>query len=203
MTRRSASRPARAEASIDRRAVLDAASRLLATEGPSALTMRRLASEVGASTMVLYSRFESREQLMIALLVEGFSRFADALGAVARPDPWDNLRQLGRAYRQFARDNPDYFRLMWGSAEVRPPQSDSDAPMMPHGQRAFGALLVAITRVLAVRDRPAREAEPVAMSVWSTVHGFVSLELAGVIDPAGADEAYERALDFVVAGLRG
>ncbi|RYE89911.1 MAG: TetR/AcrR family transcriptional regulator [Myxococcales bacterium] len=197
------SRPAKVEAGIDRRAVLDAASRVLVAEGPSALTMRRLASEVGASTMVLYSRFAGREQLMGELLAEGFTRFADALGAVAVPDPWLNLRQLGRAYRAFALGNPTYFRLMWaGDAGLTSPAHvDAASPMHHHGQRAFGALLAAMTRVLAVLDRPAREAEPLALSVWSTVHGFVSLELSGVVGPDG-DEAYERALDFIEAALR-
>ena len=36
-----------------RRLLLDAASRLLESEGPQALTMRRLAGEVGCSTSVL------------------------------------------------------------------------------------------------------------------------------------------------------
>lgn len=188
---------------VDRRAVLDVASRLLANEGPSALTMRRLADEVGASTMVLYSRFEGREGLMNELLIEGFSRFADALGAVMHPDPWEHLRQLGRAYRRFATENPTYYRLMWGSPQTSAPlpRDCAPLPLQAHGQRAFGALLVAITRILADLDRPARDAEPLAMSVWSTVHGFVSLELAGVVGPS-ADEAYEVALDFVLAALR-
>lgn len=195
--------PARAEAGVDRRAVLDAASRLLVSEGPGALTMRRLASEVGASTMVLYSRFASREQLMGELLAEGFSRFADALGAVSLPDPWANLRQLGHAYRGFALANPTYFRLMWTSeGRVVPPgAAGCDNPMHQHGQRAFGALLVAITRVLARLDRPARDAEPLAQSVWSVVHGFVSLELAGAVSP-DPDAAYERALDFVEVAVK-
>lgn len=202
-------RPARAArpepAAVDRRAVLDAASRLLADEGPGALTMRRLAAEVGASTMVLYSRFEGREGLVTQLQIEGFSRFADALGAVAHPDPWQHLSELGRAYRRFARANPGYYRLMWG-AQPGPPDEGCAAPtpLQISGQRAFGALLAAITRVLAALDRPAREAEPLARSVWSTVHGFVSLEMAGALGPgADADEAYEQTLRFVNAALGG
>lgn len=180
--------------------MLDAASRLLVEEGPAALTMRRLAAEVGASTMVLYSRFEGRDGLMNELLLEGFSRFADALGAASHPDPWEHLSELGRAYRRFALANPHYYRLMWGAQGVAP-GCDQPTPLRSQGQRAFGALLVAITRVLASLDRPARDAEPLALSVWSTVHGFTSLEMAGALGP-GADEAYEQTLLFIRAALR-
>jgi AcrR family transcriptional regulator len=186
---------------VDRRAVLDAASRLLVDEGPAALTMRRLAAEVGASTMVLYSRFEGREGLIGHLLEEGFARFADELGAVTDPDPWENLRLLGRAYRRFARQNPRYFRLMWGGPGGA--TGEGAVRLDGHGRRAFGSLLIAITRILAELDRSAREAEPLALSVWSAVHGFVSLEATGACGPPEhTDEMYERTLDFVLAALR-
>jgi AcrR family transcriptional regulator len=186
---------------IDRRAVLDAASRLLVDEGPAALTMRRLAAEVGASTMVLYSRFEGREALIALLLEEGFARFADALGAVDHPDPWENLRLLGHAYRRFALDHPRYFRLMWGGAHGARKEA-SPPPLDGHGRRAFGSLLIAVTRILAALDRSAREAEPLALSIWSTVHGFVCLELAGACGPVEhTTAAYEGTLAFLLAAL--
>lgn len=181
---------------VDRRQVLDVASRLLADEGPSALTMRRLASEVGASTMVLYSRFTGRDELMGQLLTEGFARFGDALGEVSHPDAFEQLRELGRAYRRFALENTSYFRLMWGPLACPPGH-----PPMPQGRRAYQALVLSVTRVLAALDRPAREAEPLALSVWSAVHGFVSLELSGALGP-GAASSYELTLDFVIAALR-
>jgi AcrR family transcriptional regulator len=184
---------------VDRRRILDVASRLLTEEGAAGLTMRALAAAAGTSTMVLYSRFGGREALMDALLAEGFSRFADALGAVSRPDPREHLLELGRAYRRFALENPTYFRLMWGGAAPAPATGSTQA----HGQRAFAALLHAVTRVLAQDDRPARDAEPLAHCLWSAVHGFVALELAGAA-PAGplADSLFERTLRFSLDGLR-
>lgn len=200
--RKAAARRADADRGIDRRTVLDAASRLLSEEGPSALTMRRLANEIGASTMVLYARFANREALIGALLGEGFSRFADTLSRVDERDPADNLRELGRAYRRFVRANPTYYNLMWrpaGKANIEP--SDTIAPGAP-GERAFRSLIIAVTRVLAAQDRSALEAESYAVAIWSTVHGFCALELAGAIPPHLADASYEATLAFVVKGLQ-
>lgn len=181
--------------------VLDAASRLLVEEGPAALTMRRLATEIGASTMVLYARFANREALMGALLDEGFARFAETLSRVNERDPEENLRALGRAYRLFVQTNPNYYNLMWRpSSKVRLPV-EPNVEAVAHGQRAFGALLIAVTRVLAAQDRSAREAEPQAVAIWSLVHGFCALELAGAMPPDQVEAAYETALAFIVSGL--
>lgn len=175
--------------------VLDHAARVLANEGAGALTMRRVAQEVGASTQVLYTLFASKEGLLEALVGEGFRRFGEALGRVHDDDPWLHLRDLGLAYRRFALENPDYYRLLWSGAGDPDPD---DKP--PGGEIAWQALLSAVTRVLAALDRPARDIEPTATAIWAAAHGFCSLELAGF--PAG-DEAYEALLDMSAAGVLG
>lgn len=203
MVARTRARPAAREDTPDSRSILEAAKRLLADEGPSALTMRRLAQASRTSTMVLYTRFGSRDAVIEALLADGFSRFADMLGAVAEADPTAHLRELGRAYRRFALANPTSYRLMWmGLQPADCERHLNESKAAPHGARAFSALIVAVTRLLAAKDRPAKDAEPLAMAVWSTVHGFVSLELNGAAPPGvDVESLYERALEFAVAGV--
>jgi len=55
-------------ATIDREDVLDAALRLLDAEGAEALTMRRLASELGVSAMAAYRHVASRDELLMVLV---------------------------------------------------------------------------------------------------------------------------------------
>jgi AcrR family transcriptional regulator len=55
-------------ATIDREDVLEAALRLLDAEGPEALTMRRLASELGVSAMAPYRHVASRDELLMVLV---------------------------------------------------------------------------------------------------------------------------------------
>ena len=77
---RSRGRPA----TIDREAVLDAAIRLLDDEGVAALTMRRLASELGVSTMAPYRHVGSKDELLMVLV----DRLAARLAYPPRPpDP--------------------------------------------------------------------------------------------------------------------
>jgi len=63
-TRRPRGRPP----AIDREAVLDAAMRLLDAEGVEALTMRRLASELGVSAMTPYRYVGSKDELLMVLV---------------------------------------------------------------------------------------------------------------------------------------
>src|SRR3954462_9225422 len=81
-----------------RRALLDTASRLLVKEGPSALTMRRLAAAAGCSTTVLYTTFGGKDGIAEALYREGFARFAKRLAVVPHTDdPLERLVALGYA----------------------------------------------------------------------------------------------------------
>lgn len=208
MARRAPSRrstpPGRsAGAEFNRRAVLDAASRLLVELGPDALSMRRIASEVGTSTMVLYTSFENKEGLVSALMAEGFARFARELSSVRGGSAWERLGELGRAYRRFALENPSYYRLMWsGSTELRSGAKSSESLL--HGQQAFLSLQRAVTDVLVLLDRPAKDILPASFYVWSSVHGFVSLELAGALQgPPEPALAYEGLLAFIAQGLGG
>ncbi|HEU4841752.1 MAG TPA: helix-turn-helix domain-containing protein, partial [Ilumatobacteraceae bacterium] len=59
--------------------LLEAAARVLAEEGRDAVTARRLATEVGASTMAVYTHFGSMDELLLGLWREGFRRFGAAL----------------------------------------------------------------------------------------------------------------------------
>src|SRR5919112_597937 len=87
--------------------LLDAAARLLAEEGPSALSTRRLATEVGTSTMAVYTYFSGMDELRHALRKEGFDRFGRFLEEVRETDdPVADLAAQGGAYFANAITNP-------------------------------------------------------------------------------------------------
>lgn len=97
-----------------RLALVDAAARLLAQEGPDALTTRRLASEVGASTMAIYTHFDDMDGLRRAVRIEWFSRLSQRLTRVPRTtDPVADLAAQGWAYFSNAIENEYMFRAMF------------------------------------------------------------------------------------------
>ena len=87
-------------------ALLKAADTLLASEGASALTVRRIATEAGMSTMNVYSRFGGKDGVVEHLFLQGFALLAEAMNEVPETDdPMLDLSICGAAYRRFALDH--------------------------------------------------------------------------------------------------
>ncbi|MFF2776013.1 TetR/AcrR family transcriptional regulator [Streptomyces sp. NPDC058052] len=175
-----------------RAAFLDCAIHLLATEGPAALTVRRIATDVGSSTKVLYTKFGGKEGLVDALYREGFMRLRRAQGQVLRgDDPLAYLIELGRVYREGALAAPGYYRLMFERpvAEFQP-----SAEALAVAETAFDASVSAVHACMAAGVLQPGDAHEVSKLFWAAAHGAVSLELAGHFAPADAGPRYEALL---------
>ena len=100
--------------------LVEVASRLLEAGGPEAVQARRLAAEVGASTMTVYTHFGGMAELFEALIREGFISFGAHVGAMpTSDDPMADFFVQGMAYRQWALENPQLYRLMFGMSDAR------------------------------------------------------------------------------------
>ncbi|MDH2427339.1 TetR/AcrR family transcriptional regulator [Sphaerisporangium sp. TRM90804] len=177
-----------------RTAILDAATRLLVSEGPAALTVRRIAGEVGCSTKVIYTMFGGKEGLVEALWLEGFARFGEALGRVPRgDDPLVYLTTLGRAYRAYAVAEPHYYRVMFEG--ITGFKASDSATEVARGTFAFPVEAVSE----CMRAGVFAEGDPVeiADTLWMSVHGVVSLELAGFF----TGEEAEARLSMLIGAL--
>ena len=101
-----------------KQALLDETARILAEEGESALSLRRLASNLGVSRTAPYNHFDNKDALLTAVAEEGFKRFEKAMKDTRRKhrDSTGNemLRALVRTYLKFALNNPEYYDLMYG-----------------------------------------------------------------------------------------
>lgn len=180
--------------------LLQSASRLLANEGPAALTVRRIAAESGMSTMNVYSRFGGKHGVVEHLFLQGFALLADAMGSVpTTDDPVADLRACGAAYRAFALEHTTLYAVMF---ERVVPDFEASPTAMASGLATLQHLAERIQRCIdagALRDAPALH---LAAIVWSTCHGVISLELKQKLVPA-IDWAtvYDDACANVLHGL--
>ena len=162
-------------------ALLQAAHRWLAEHGSEALTVRRIATEAGMSTMNVYSRFGGKDGVVDELYMDGFSRLFAAINSVAETDDLTaDLMAMSRAYRQFALDYPTYYKVMFRSAihDFTPSADATDLALA--GLGVFVDRIVAGQergRIRADDDYPAAE---IAAWLWASCHGLVSLELFAV-----------------------
>ncbi|WP_433474314.1 TetR/AcrR family transcriptional regulator [Spirillospora sp. CA-142024] len=176
-----------------REKLIEAGMRLLEEQGPEALNARRLAAEIGASTMAVYTHFGGMAGVYEALGREAFARFGRVLRQVPdTDDPVTDLLVLGLAYREFAVASPQRYRLMFGLA------SPGALPSFGHDLTIEGtpATVAEMNDAFALLPRHVRRAmvagrirrdDPiiVAGQIWCMIHGYVLLETTGVFGQEG------------------
>ena len=172
-----------------RASLLDVAAGLLAAEGPTALTMRRIAAEAGCSTMVLYKHFGSKDAIAAALYLEGFARLKRHLDAVPHhEDPAEHLAAVGRAYRENALAEPNFYDVMHGPGI---PGYTPDAQATAAAKQSLAVLHAAAERCIAAGVfRPTADPDEITDVLWAAAHGIISLERAGHIASATAAHRY-------------
>lgn len=186
------SRPPAVEAST----LVDVAARLLVEEGPDKLSLRRLAAEAGTSTMAVYTRFGDKGRLLAATHREGFLRLGAALDAVPRTsDPVADLFAMGVAYRDVALAGRHLYHLMFGRPLA---QLSEDEQAQAVARAAYDPLIEGVRRCQEAGAMTSGDAERIALHLWSTAHGMVSLELNDQLPPSpeAPDRLYEQALAY-------
>ena len=154
--------------------IVEAARRILERDGESALTMRRLAADLGMKAPSLYKHFSDKEAVEVELIAIAFEETAEAFEAAVAGGAQRPITALAEAYRAYARAHPHLYRLM------------TDRPLprerLPEGleARAAGPILQAMGAVASAR------------AAWGMAHGLVMLELNDRFPPdADVDAAWE------------
>lgn len=175
--------------------LIDTAARLLAAEGARALTLRRLASLTGTSTMAIYTLFGDKHGLLSAMYREGFDRLRAAVEEASQEsaDQLETMSAIATAYRRVALANPHLYQLMFGQP-VPGFVPDADAAATAHA--SYSPLVEGVQRCLDTGVLVGDDAEAMAEYFWAVCHGMVGLELAGQLTgtPQQLDERYARAV---------
>ena len=170
-----------------REQLIAAGVRLLERDGLPALSVRKVAEEIGSSTMAVYTHFGGMTGLIDAIAGEAFIRFTQALTEVPQTDdPVADFLMMGLAYRRFALANPQRYQLIFGiasPASITGYRTDltvtGSATDRAEWGVSFAALRNAVRRMIAAgRIRDDGELA-IAGRLWSLSHGAVMLEMAG------------------------
>ena len=174
--------------------LIQAAMGLLAELGPSAIKARTVASAAGLSTMAVYHHFGGIPELTRAVIDRGFNVLDTAFSRLPpTDDPIADLAVHALVCRRVARQNPHLYDLMFGlsaRATYRPPRDPGIRPSgsSPSFRNVYAHFKTACTRLVSSGRVMPQDPDAVAAQLWSFVHGFITLELAGVLveceDPA-------------------
>ena len=202
---------------LTRERVIDAGLHVMDTEGLDAVSMRRVAREVGVEAMSLYNHVRDKDDLLQGICDRVMADF----DFPAETDDWEELVRAGaRSWRNVLRAHPDVMRLF---AETRGPSPGSPDSLLPtefalrvlqagglsdrdtvQAFHAFGGYIQGYVMMESGPIRKSHESQgfedavaamdPEAFPVLRDVHRYFS--------ECGADEQFEFGLDLLVKGLR-
>ncbi len=174
------------------RALVDAARKILESEGPAALSLRAVAREAGVSPAAPYHHFKDKAELLEAVAHEGWHELDVALSTAraATQDAKVRMTNLGVAYVCFARDNPALYRVMYDCSR------DKDA--LPEQMKEEGAYCQVRN---TIDERSGGTATPIdlelaTIAAWCAGHGLAEMISFKQFEPLkealGGEEAFLR-----------
>jgi AcrR family transcriptional regulator len=186
-----------------RRRILDATGSLFLEQGYEGLSMRQIAERIGYSATTIYRYYEDKDDLLFAIVQEGFLRFGQALAeaAASSDDPRERLSALGHAYIGFGLKNPVYYRLMFMQRFdfLFESRAEQQAPMID----SFAVLRGAVEQAMQAGALRRGDPETTSVVIWSVVHGITSLAIAGAkqFNKKQVRESAELAMRMIGEGL--
>lgn len=180
-------------------ALLDVAERVVAEGGMEALSVRRLAGAIGASTRAVYSLFGSKDGLIIALGTQAFNQLRDGLDALpTTDDPAGDLVEAGViVFRGFTLGHPALFTI--GLLQVGVP-ADIAREFRGAQASALARLHARIARLRHAGRLGSRGEAQAAMEFHALCEGLAALEARCLLPSGQAERAWRDALRALVAG---
>ena len=171
--------------------IVEAARRIIVEQGAEALTQRAVAAAVGVKAPSLYKRFRDKAALLRAVRKEALSDLETRLRAASEGQkPAPAMLRMAKAFRAFAAERPDIYRLVFDPAL----QLEDRAP---ERQALFAPIEAALAPLVG-----AGQSASAAHSALSLLHGFVRLEIDGAAPTAGPhDEAFRFAVYALLQGM--
>jgi AcrR family transcriptional regulator len=199
----------------------------IAEGGATALSLGAIARRMEMTTPALYRYFDNRDALISDLIGDAYASLTAALKvAIEDIDPAEHgrrFRELAKAYRSWAVENPQKYTLMFGSP--KPINQLSERA----GEKADESFILLLSEFEAAdRDQKidysinhiiytpllkehllstnhyfsaySEKATYLALAVWSFIHGMVSLEISrdyAIILGDAAEDFFQLQVEYI------
>jgi AcrR family transcriptional regulator len=181
-------------------ALLDAAEHIVEQEGLAALTVRRVADEVGTTTRAVYSVFGSKEALIVALGARAFELLAAGLdAAAATEDPVADLVEAGAGvFRRLAVERPTLFKTGVQHSGVG---SELAGQFRTAADDALTRLVSRLTRLRDAGLLGERNLHEAACQFHALCEGLAAIELRGALPLGDEERIWRDAFTALVTGF--
>ena len=164
--------------------VLEAAENIVIEEGFNALTVRKIAMEIGYTVGSIYMVFQNMDDLIMHVKGRTLDELADEL---SEPHTFDSIEEhiqaLADIYLEFAYKNLNRWRMIFEAID--------DAPVPDWYLLKVKDMFSIVEKLIRQLwpDQSKEQANLMTQALWSGVHGVCVLALNGSLGKVGADNA--------------
>lgn len=183
--------------------IAECALRILEAEGPQAVSMRRVASEVGVTAMAIYHHFANRETLLNQVVDAEFARLVDFFNRMPVQAGFEaQMVGLLDGYMEYGLAHPRIFEYVF--AELRPGARRFPEDFRERRSPTLTPIADTLTYWMDKGRLKRDDVWEIALELWAHVHGYLALYRGGRID-MGEEEfrgLVHRSMRRLVNGLK-
>jgi AcrR family transcriptional regulator len=179
------------QVAVFRARLIKTAEKLFAARGVGGITMREIARALGYSQTAAYRYFANKDEIVGAVRAAILDRFCARLeqAFLSETNARGRARAVGRAYLQFAEDEPDSYRLIFNS--------DLLHSVSPDFKRALDRLYQTMTgyvESLIAEGNIEGNAFELGKAFQTAAHGVIMMHLGGALPTIEARDALHRSM---------
>lgn len=160
-----------------RKLILDASMKLFVEEGFSNVTIRKIADLIEYSPTTVYLYFKDKDEIFFSLHDIGFMKLEELNKDLPSiNNPLLRLHKMGENYLEFGMSNPEYYNLMFIQGEPMKKINELECEW-EKGNTAIERLKQTVGECIDKGYLAKGDSHLVSLSVWSFVHGLVSLAI--------------------------
>lgn len=185
-----------------RELILHAAKNIFLEKGYAETSIRNIAEKIEYSPGTIYLYFKEKDDIFHALHQEGFRKLVGKMSPLQYvEDPFERLKAMGRIYMDFAKNNKDFYDLMF---IMQAPMNMEKDECWEEGDKALDHLKQVIRDCQAVGRFQGRDVDFLSFTIWSSLHGMCALycnERCQAYDDIDAltlmDEGFKNLVDML------
>jgi len=156
-----------------RELILHAAKNIFLEKGYAETSIRNIAEKIEYSPGTIYLYFKEKDSIFHALHQEGFRKLIGMMLPLQYvEDPFERLKAMGRVYMDFAKQNKDFYDLMF---IMQAPMKMEKDECWEEGDKALDHLKQVIRDCQAVGRFEGRDVDYLSFTIWSAMHGMCAL----------------------------
>ena len=182
--------------------ILDISRSVLFTDGFSALSMRKIAKEIGVSATSIYLYFDNKDHLVHTLIEESVEELSKAIeqNAAKHHSTIDKFEAIIQGYVNFAISNSEKYQVIYmvlSSKMARYPKEK-----FRKARRGYALLESVIQKGINEGLMQLDEPMIAAYSIWAQLHGVISVVQSQRLDSRIDENKFiEESIDHIVQGF--